>query len=590
MRWRELRRRLWPAVLALWLVSHLGVGLFLLRAYHSAQSASLERQLILTARAISLTAFAAPDTPAMYLSDVATSRAYVIILDQHGSVLREYPSSNIRLGTSAAWPDVQLALAQGDIVLKRDYSPAAGGSLLFCSVPALNASDEIIGVVTVALPDVERALNAESSRLVLTWIGLLAGGLLLAGVVLHAYSGWLERQLNLLLAAIQGRAEAGGPIPRALAPLWNAWTQAARYFQQTQSRLETEIAQLQSALDNMTDGVMIVNRQGRVLLMNPACRRLLDIPASEPGGSFAQVVRDYRIVELWQNLFQPPTEPSAAPASVEILRDHLTLLVSGARIPFAGEDRALILIQDVSEARRIEAMRRDFISNVSHELRTPLASIKALVETLREGALEDPPAARHFLERIEIEVDTLTQMVQELLELARLESGRVILNLQTVNLAEVLVPAVDRLSPQAARAGLRILIDIPPDLPRVQMDPHLFQQVIANLVHNAIKFTPAGGEIRITARASADEITVAVSDTGVGIPKEDLPRIFERFYKADRSRASGGTGLGLAIAKHVVLSHGGRIWAESQEGRGSTFYFTIPLAGPHAGAHHPPNR
>jgi two-component system phosphate regulon sensor histidine kinase PhoR len=590
MRWRELRRRLWPAVLALWLVSHLGVGLFLLRAHHSAQSASLERQLILTARAISLTAFAPPDTAAMYLSDAATSRAYVVILDQHGSVLREYPSSNIRLGTSASWPDVQLALAQGDIVLKRDYSPAAGGSLLFCSMPALNASGEIIGVVTVALPDAERTLNAERSRLVLTWVGLLAGGLLLAGVVLHTYSTWLEHQLNLLLAAIQGRAETGGPIPRALVPLWNAWTQAARHFQQIQRGMETEIAQLQSALDNMTDGVMIVNRQGRVLLMNPACRRLLDIPASEISGSFAQIVRDFRIVELWQRLFQPSAERDVPPASIEILRDHLTLVISGTRIPFAGEDRALILIQDVSEARRIEAMRRDFISNVSHELRTPLASIKALVETLREGALEDPPAARHFLQRIEIEVDTLTQMVQELLELARLESGRVILNLQTVNLAEVLVPAVDRLSPQAARAGLRILIDIPPDLPRVQMDPHLFQQVIANLVHNAIKFTPAGGEIRITARASADEITVAVSDTGVGIPKADLPRIFERFYKADRSRASGGTGLGLAIAKHVVLSHGGRIWAESQEGRGSTFYFTIPLAGPHAGAHHPPNR
>lgn len=590
MRWHELRRRLWPAVLALWLVSHLGVGLFLLRAHQTVQSASLERQLILTARAIALTAFAAPDTAAMYLSGAATSRAYVIILDQRGSVLQEHPSSNIRLGTSAAWPDIRLALAQGDIVLKRDYSPIAGGSLLFCSVPALNASGEIIGVVTVALPDVERALNAERSRLVLTWIGLLAGGLLLAVVALHAYSAWLERQLNLLLAAIQGRTEASGPIPKALVPLWNAWTQATRQFQQTQSGLETEIAQLQSALDNMTDGVMIVNRQGRILLMNPACRRLLDIPTSEPSGSFAQIVRDFRIVELWQRLFQPSAERGAPPASIEILRDHLILLVSGTRIPFAGEDRALVLIQDVSEARRIEAMRRDFVSNISHELRTPLASIKALVETLREGALEDPPAARHFLERIEIEVDTLTQMVQELLELARLESGRVILNLQTVNLAEVLVPAVDRLSPQAVRAGLRILIDIPPDLPRVQIDPHLFQQVIANLVHNAIKFTPAGGEIRITARASADEITVAVSDTGVGIPKEDLPRIFERFYKADRSRASGGTGLGLAIAKHVVLSHGGRIWAESQEGRGSTFYFTIPLAGPDAGAHHPLNR
>ncbi len=577
MRWRELRRLLWLPLLALWLVSHLGIGLYLLRAAGTFQQESFERQLILTARTVASTAFLTTEPGATSFDGSSLAGTYAVILDSRGSILRQHPSVGVRFGSSAAWPDVQRALIHGEITLIRDYSPLAGGSLLFCTVPALDTSGQIIGAVTVALPDAERAVNAGRNRLRLTWFGLLAGSFLLAIAVLASYSAWLEKQLHHLLGAIQEEAEAGRPISSALAPLWHAWTQALRRFQRVQESLETEIAQLRSALDNMTDGVMVIDRHGHILLMNPAGRHLLGIPAAETSGSFAQVVRDYRIVELWQSLFAPPETRRETPAPIEILRDHHTLLVSGARIPFAGEDRALIMIQDVTQARRIEAVRRDFVNNVSHELRTPLASIKALVETLREGALEDPPAARHFLERIEIEVDTLIQMVQELLELARLESGRAVLNLQMVDLASVIMPAVDRLLPQAERAGLRVVLDIPSGLPSVRIDPSLFQQVITNLVHNAIKFTLAGGEIRVTAHASEKEITVAVSDTGIGIPKEDLLRIFERFYKADRSRAGGGTGLGLAIAKHVVLSHGGRIWAESQEGSGSTFYLTIPL-------------
>lgn len=578
MRWRELRRRLWLPIIAFWLASYLGAGLFLLNAGRSIVQASFEQQLVLTARAVSAAAFSAAESAAP-LDNAVLSNAYVILLDARGMMLRQHPASNIRFGASTSWPDVQRALANSEISLMRDYSPLAGGTLLFCTAPALDASGQIIGAVTVALPDAERSVNAGRNRLMLIWIGLLAGSLLLGAAVLTFISSWLEKQLDYLFASMQEGAGAGRPVSRALAPLWSAWTAASQQFRQTKGRMETEIAQLRSALDNMTDGVMIVDRHGRILLMNPACRRLLEIPESNTTGSLAQMVRDYRIVELWRGLFAPSNERAAAPAPIEIFRDHYTLLVSGARIPFAGEERALIMIQDVTQARRIEAMRRDFVNNVSHELRTPLASIKALVETLREGALEDPPAARHFLERIEIEVDTLIQMVQELLELARLESGRVVLNLQVVDPVSMITPAVDRLLPQAERAGLRVVLDIPSDLPRVRIDPSLFRQVITNLVHNAIKFTPAGGEIHITARAAKQEIIVSVSDTGIGIPKEDLPRIFERFYKADRSRAGGGTGLGLAIAKHVVLSHGGRIWAESQEGRGSTFYFTIPLSG-----------
>jgi two-component system phosphate regulon sensor histidine kinase PhoR len=246
-----------------------------------------------------------------------------------------------------------------------------------------------------------------------------------------------------------------------------------------------------------------------------------------------------------------------------------------------GEGRGyLVVLQDLTELRRLQTVRQDFVSNVSHELRTPLASLRALVETLRDGALDDPPAAHRFLDRMEVEVDALTQMVEELLELSRIESGQVPLRLSPTLPSTVILPAVDRLRPQAERAGLKLHVDVPRDLPYVQMDAVRIHQVVTNLVHNAIKFTDPGGEVSISASAEAGTVKVIVADSGLGIAAEDLPRIFERFYKTDRSRAAGGTGLGLAIAKHIVQAHGGEICAESKLGKGSRFTFTLPTVDP----------
>jgi len=228
-------------------------------------------------------------------------------------------------------------------------------------------------------------------------------------------------------------------------------------------------------------------------------------------------------------------------------------------------------------------VRRDFISNLSHELRTPLASLKALTETLQDGALEDPPAARRFIYQIQTEVDALTQMVTELLELSRIESGRLALEVKPVAPYDLLTSAAQRMNLQADRAGLTLRVDCTDDLPEVNIDLQRLEQVLVNLIHNAVKFTRAGGEIVLladivpTRGAGTGEVRFAVRDTGIGIPEEDVPRIFERFYRVDKSRAGSGTGLGLSIAKHIVEAHGGKIWAESVERQGSTFYFTIPI-------------
>ncbi len=197
-----------------------------------------------------------------------------------------------------------------------------------------------------------------------------------------------------------------------------------------------------------------------------------------------------------------------------------------------------------------------------------MAGLKALVDTLRGGALKDPPAAKRFLKRMDAEVDALTQIVEELLELSRIESGRVPLRLEAAPVAEVVGPPTERLRPQAESSGVALTLRLEPELPPVLADVERARKVVTNLVHNAIKFTPPGGSVAVSAEVAGAEVVISVQDTGVGIPAEDLPRIFERFYKADRARSGGGTGLGLAIAKHIVQGHGGRIWAESVRGQG----------------------
>ena len=251
-------------------------------------------------------------------------------------------------------------------------------------------------------------------------------------------------------------------------------------------------------------------------------------------------------------------------------------------LPFVagGSGAYMVLLQDMTELHRLERVRRDFVSNISHELRTPLASLRALTETLRDGALDDPAAGPRFLDSVETEVDALAQMVQELLELSRIESGQVPFRFSPVPVSETVLTPVERLQPLAARGNIDLIVDLPPRLPRVYADAERIHQVVTNLVHNALKFSPTGGAVRISASSDHgdQQVTVSVTDTGIGVPAEDKDRIFERFYKTDRARAGGGTGLGLAIAKHIVQAHGGQIWVESIENRGSTFSFTLAVA------------
>ncbi len=340
-------------------------------------------------------------------------------------------------------------------------------------------------------------------------------------------------------------------------------------------QLTSERAMLSSVLNQMTDGVLITSADGEVQLLNPTAERLFKI--SQGGGlgrSIVEVLRYHQLVELWR----AARDGERQSTMLEIGPQHIFLQAVGIPLKSALPGSTMLLFQDLTQLRRLETVRRDFISNVSHELRTPLASLKALSDTLQEGALDDPPAARRFILRMDTEIDSLTQLVNELLELSRIESGKVPLSFHRVIPCDLIQPAYERMVLQVERAGLELIFDCQPELPAVFADPDRITQVFINLIHNALKFTLPGGKITLSAYQDGDQIIFFVRDTGVGIVRKELGRIFERFYKADRARTGGGMGLGLSIARHMIESHGGYIWAESEEGEGSTFNFSLPTA------------
>ena len=378
----------------------------------------------------------------------------------------------------------------------------------------------------------------------------------------------LRRDINEYTNRIRGQNTA--TEIKELENLSSAITSRFAAFNLEQSTLESERGRLATVLEQMTDGVLIADSQGIVQFANPAAGRLFQ--TSDPSNrSIAEVVRHHQLVEAWRRC-QLTRQLQTESVELPTRHQYLQLVV----IPDKHSSGSLLLAQDLTRIRRLETVRRDFISNLSHELRTPLASLKALTETLQDGALDDPSAARRFINQIQIEVDALTQMVTELLELSRIESGRLTLDLKPAAPSDLLISASKRMALQAERANLSLRVECSDDLPQVNMDLQRLEQVLVNLIHNAVKFTRPGGEIVLLAAKSNDQVRFAVRDTGIGIPQEDVSRIFERFYRVDKSRSGSGTGLGLSIAKHIVEAHGGKIWAESVERQGSTFYFTIP--------------
>ena len=325
-------------------------------------------------------------------------------------------------------------------------------------------------------------------------------------------------------------------------------------------------------------GIVRVDDDLRVEVANAGAHALLDRAAgSMIGRSAIEAFVDRRI----EAIIAAARDGGAAGGEVAVRdADGPTVIVRARRSPVRG---VWVVVEDVSELRRLQQIRAEFIDNLSHELRTPLTTISLLAETLSreaDGAGAATPArVRERIATIEVETGHIVQMVNELLDLARIEGGGAIVHLDDVDLGRLASASTERLRLFAERQGVRLHVEVAGDLPRVRGDEARLGQVLVNLLHNAVKFSPDGGDVTVRVARDGEEVVASVADEGIGIPRTALPRVFERFYKVDRARVrGGGTGLGLAIARHVVAQHGGRIWVESEEGRGSVFSFALPIA------------
>lgn len=331
-----------------------------------------------------------------------------------------------------------------------------------------------------------------------------------------------------------------------------------------------------SALMGITsDGLVLLDGNARVVFLNDSARSLFGV---QEGVGF-------RLDELsWAYELQPLVEQVLEhdePIGHTVVRDERTFAVR-VRPLHNGSDRGVLIgLNEVTELQRLGRARREFVANISHDLRTPVTSLQLLADTLSGDTLKDERFTVELLGKMKAQIDLLHQMTDELMDLALIESGQAPIRLVEIPARELVTAAVEAMRPQIERKAIDLTVSVPDDLP-VLADPQAVHKVLGNLIHNACKFTPQGGQIGIRVQTGGDNVEFAIQDTGCGIAANDLPRIFERFYKVDRARARQpgelrGTGLGLAIAKHIVEAHGGKIRAESVEGKGSTFFFTLPV-------------
>jgi two-component system phosphate regulon sensor histidine kinase PhoR len=526
-----------------------------------------------------------------WTSRAARSGARVTIIDDTGRVLADSEADAEKMENHANRPEVQQAFASGTGQSVRRSATLDRELVYRAQRYNRPASSPIVIRLALPLAQIDLSLvELRQRQLIATLVVLLVGAL-----VSFAFARVFAARVQRLQRFSQRIAE-GDFRPLLREGPRDELSDLADSLNLTAARMDREIRLLSgernrssAILRSMVEGVAVIDAEERLVFYNRAFSEILNLDsAAAEGRPLIEVVRNSDLLSLIRRALRGDeglqtdiTMGITQTQSFSITAAPVKALdVSGSGD--AAEEKpsgAVVVLHDVTELRRLERVRQDFVANVSHEFKTPLTAIQGFAETLLAGALDDPENNRRFLEIIRNHAMRLARLTNDLLKLARIEAGKMELEFSSVGLLELIEACTETTLLKANRKEITLEITVPPQLPAVRGDAALLRDVLQNLLDNAIQYTPPRGHISVAASAGPREAVITVADTGIGIPLSDSERIFERFYRVDaaRSREAGGTGLGLSIAKHIVEAHGGKLWVESTVGQGSKFSFSLPL-------------
>ena len=504
----------------------------------------------------------------------------ITIIDINGIVLGDSEKDPALMENHADRPEIKEAL-QGKIGNSIRYSSTLEIDMLYIAIPIIK-NGQILGVVRLSLPltDVNRGIANLRKIIILATLIALAIASITSLIISLTITRPLQEMTKVSQKISKGDFSKKLKICRQdeIGQLANSLNLMSEELENKIRIISEDKDKMKVVLSSVIEGIIAIDKEGRIILFNDALKNMTDYSSDRVLGKFHwEIIRNNQLNELLKEVLQ-----KGQPLTQEItIFSPQEKIFRASANPLTEKNEvwgAVVVLNDITEIKKLEKMRSEFVANVSHELRTPLTSIQGFVETLKDGAINDPGKAQYFLEIIEKQSNRLNNLIEDILQLSKIESQEIIMNLQSINLRDLIDKTISEFKKKIEQKNHKIKINISPQLPLIKADPEQIEVVFRNLLDNAIKYTPNGGEIYISAFEKAENIYIEVADNGIGISAEHLPRIFERFYRADkdRSRKLGGTGLGLAIVKHIVQAHGGTIGVESKPGKGSKFFFTLP--------------
>jgi two-component system phosphate regulon sensor histidine kinase PhoR len=522
-----------------------------------------------------------------WAAEIGPSGAQAALLRSDGQILADSsPGSNV----SVKDPEIQQALSNGEGRSMR-HSSAPNRDVLYYAVsyaaaPAAppaspRTSPAHILRLALALPDVDQQFSSMRRPVWTAFLILLASALVVSLLDLRSTSQRIRsfKEFGARMVVGDFRPVDAAPGGAPLDDLARALNETAACLNASISVLTDERNRSSAILGSMIEGVAVISGDERIIFSNQAFSRILGLEEVREieGRPLLEVARQSDLLAAIKMALSGQ-EQVTSEIVVGTVRPR-SFAVTAAPVQASSHKGAVLVLHEITDLRRLERVRQDFVANVSHEFRTPLTAIQGFAETLLAGALEDPANRRRFVEIIREHASRLARLTEDLLKLSRIEAGQLKLEFRPVSVTQLIESCVETAQLKAVPRKLALHVHLPEGLPPARGDANSLQEVLQNLLDNALQYTPAGGKIEVSVLSSDGRVVVTVADTGIGIPQVEQERIFERFYRVDaaRSREAGGTGLGLSIARHIVEAHGGRLWVESAVGEGSRFHFSIPV-------------